>query len=159
MRYAKETLEKIQRYEGLGYEIVENTNRNYPNAQCRRNLEIVKLAHTNHRVHGWPKRIIWAQRERLNAPVDRARQIILDCDNPSAAAAIYYNQHECDVDDVGDVWLGDRNCWADADQLIAFADWLEQSKAHGTTHPCQLCGTMIECKAYEAINAHCGCKS
>ena len=59
MKYAQSTISKIDAARRDGAEIVENKNWRYAD---RRDgfSRVVKLAQTNDRMHGYPKRIIWA---------------------------------------------------------------------------------------------------
>ncbi len=57
--------------------------------------------------------------------LDSARTAILDCDDPSVAASIYFRAN-CEVGPAGDIWIADRNCWADARSKLNFAIWLRE---------------------------------
>ena len=66
MRYAAKTLEKIEKYKSMGFEIVENKNWRFGETNTHKYFKIVKLAQTNDCQSGYPKRIIWAVKKSID---------------------------------------------------------------------------------------------
>jgi hypothetical protein len=59
MRYAKETLRKIEEARAKGADIVENKNAFFKGTRGGWKC-VEKLAQTNSRTHGFPVRVVWA---------------------------------------------------------------------------------------------------
>jgi len=52
----------------------------------------------------------------------QARAIIINEDDPDDAAKDYFDNEEADIDDEGNVWIGQYSI--SEDSLIEFAEWL-----------------------------------
>ena len=59
MKYAQSTLQKIQEARAAGAVIIENRNWRYA-GRADGFTRVEKIAQTNDRMRGYPKRIIWA---------------------------------------------------------------------------------------------------
>ena len=68
MRFAKETLEKMETYEALGYEVIVGNDWRLGQRPKYRDFDCVKLAQTNHRQHGKSVRTVWAIKLKPEAP-------------------------------------------------------------------------------------------
>ena len=64
MKYMKKTISLIEKYKKLGYTIVENRSYKFDENKYNSNKIVVKLAQTNDRMRGFPKRVIWAIKEK-----------------------------------------------------------------------------------------------
>ena len=63
MRFAKQTLERIEKYEGLGYEIHIGNNPRMDRAKKWASHDVVRIARTNSRRHGHCVRTVWAAKK------------------------------------------------------------------------------------------------
>jgi hypothetical protein len=63
MRFAKQTLDLVEKYEGLGYEIHVGNNPRMDLTKKWADHDLVRIARTNSRYHGNCVRTVWATKK------------------------------------------------------------------------------------------------
>lgn len=64
MKFAKKTIELIEKYKSLGYEIHVGNNPRMGKTEKWKNHDLIRIAQTNDRRSGLCKRTIWASKEK-----------------------------------------------------------------------------------------------